>query len=220
MSVLTTFRLWLQPDDVFPFFKRLAWEKVGVSIQDVLMHGVHPWMGPESHYSLVDAITDKLNDEDTKIAALDEFFYCSNLVVGRMHFRNGSSGFEDQLQRIRNMVYFVEDLNYLQLMEMAKRRLTDIWSHAIARSLTERTHSSFQELRRFLKGKDSNLRLSGYGDIDRYDLGEVLSLDDFTGCDSVVISEAFPSLNFRRESFLEKITGDDGRLRFVPEIRT
>ena len=43
MNTLQTFRIWLQPDEEFPQFKRLAWELVDVSIRDVLTGGVHPW---------------------------------------------------------------------------------------------------------------------------------------------------------------------------------
>ena len=58
MSTLKTFRFWLEPDRDFPMFQRLAWERVEVSIRDVLMGGVHPWIekadGTDVHPSLID----------------------------------------------------------------------------------------------------------------------------------------------------------------------
>ena len=48
-------------------------------------------------------------------------------------------------------------------------------------TLAERAYPGFQELRQFLKVKDKTIKLSGYGDVDQYDLGQVLSLDDFEG---------------------------------------
>ena len=59
MNTLQTFRIWLQPDEQFPQFKRLAWELVDVSIRDVLTGGIHPWAAtPEG----MDALREELHE--------------------------------------------------------------------------------------------------------------------------------------------------------------
>ena len=123
------------------------------------------------------------------------------------------------MEHIQKNVCFVDDLSYLQLLDIAKQRLRESWSHSIARTLAERACPSFQERRRFLKGKDNCIKLSRYDDVGHYDLGRMLSLDDFEGRDSILISEAFPSPNFRKTSWLSEVTNRHGRLRLVPDIR-
>ena len=49
---METFRLWFEEDREIPRFKRLAFEKVTVSIADVLKKGIHPWQGANAHRSL------------------------------------------------------------------------------------------------------------------------------------------------------------------------
>jgi len=44
-ALVKTFRLWLEPDGDFPQFTLLKWELVDVPLRDVLLGGVHPWMG-------------------------------------------------------------------------------------------------------------------------------------------------------------------------------
>jgi len=39
---METFKLWLEQDTKIPMFKRLAYEKVNVSLADVLTKGIHP----------------------------------------------------------------------------------------------------------------------------------------------------------------------------------
>ncbi len=222
MNTLKTFRLWLEPDRDFPQFERLAWEIVDVSIRDVLMGGVHPWSpmssGHDKHPSLAEAFVQRLNEEDSKVASLSSFNYCYKLFAEQGYYNDKKTRFERNLEGIKKAVYFVGDLSYLQLLEMAKCHLRDTWCNAVARGLTDRMCPGFQELRRFLKGKDESIRLSGYDDIVRYDLGDILSLEDFEGRDSLIISEAIPSLNFRKASCLDKVRDGQGRLRLVPEI--
>ena len=222
MNTLKTFRFWLEPDEEFPRFKRLAWELVDVSIRDVLTGGVHPWTttpeGMDAHPSLVDAFLQRLNNEAAKVAELDSFGYCHEVSAERGYCYVRKSRFEQTLEHLQKDMYFVDDLSYMQLLDIAKRRLRDLWSHRVARTLAERAYPGFQELRQFLKAKDKSMKLSGYGDIDQYDLGEVLSLEDFEGRDTLLISEAIPSLNFRKASWLANVTDGQGRLRVVPNI--
>lgn len=223
MSTLKTFRFWLEPDQQFPQFKRLAWERVEVCIRDVLMGGVHPWTtnqdGTDVHPSLIDAFLLRLNDASAKVAEFESFGYGHDVSAQQGYYYEKKTRFERTLEYIQKDMFFVDDLSYLQLLDIAKRRLQESWSHTIARTLAERTCPGFQELRRFLKGKDKSIKLSGYDDVGQYDLGQVLSLDDFEGRDSILISEAIPSLNFRRTSLLGNVTDGQGRLRLTSGIR-
>lgn len=223
MSTLRTFRFWFEPDAQFPQFKQLAWELVEVSIHDVLMGGIHPWTtnndGTDVHPSLIDAFLQRLNDEAAKVAELDSFGYGHDVSAQQGYYYEKKTRFERTLEYIQKNMYFVDNLSYLQLLDIAKRRLQESWDHRTARTLAERTCPGFQELRRFLKAKDKTVKLSGYDDIEQYDLGQVLTPDDFDGRDSLLISEAIPSLNFRRTAFLGNVTDGHGRLRLVSDIR-
>jgi len=222
MSTLTTFRLWLEPDAQFPIFKRLAWERVEVSIRDVLIGGVHPWTtnqdGTDVHPSLIDAFLQRLNDEGAKVAELESFGYCHDVSAQQGYYYEKKTRFERTLEHIQRNVYFADDISYLQLLDIAKQRLSESWCHHVARTLSERAYPGFQELRRFLKAKDKTIKLSGYNDIEQYDLGQMLTLDDFESRDTLLIAEAIPSPNFRRASCLPCVTDRQGRLRLAPDI--
>jgi hypothetical protein len=116
-------------------------------------------------------------------------------------------------------LFFVDDLSYLNLLDIAKGLLRQQWNHFLALDMARSSHPGFQELRQFLKNKDKRLKLSGYEDIDHYDLGKLLTLEDFSQRDSLVINTAIPTLNFRKAPVLQKITDDRGRLRLKPHIR-
>lgn len=222
MNTLQTFRFWYEPDEQFPEFKRLAWEKTEVFTRDVLMDGIHPWStnnnGTDVHPSLIDAFLQRLNDEPAKVAELDSFGYGQNVSAQQGYYYEKKTRFERTLECTQRDIYFVDNLTYLELLNIAKQRLRETWDHCTARTLAERAHLGFQELRHFLKSKDKSIKLSGYSDIGRYDLGEILSLEDFEGRDSLVISEAIPSLNFRKAMFLNEVTDDQGRLRLAKDI--
>jgi len=223
MSMLKTFQFRFEPDRQFPHFKRLAWDRVDVSIRDVLRGGVHPWItGPDGrdiHPSLVDAFLLRLNDAAAKPQELEPLGYSHDVSSRPGYYFEKKTRFERALEDIRGNVYFVEDLSYLELLDIAKEHLRETWDHSIARTLAERAWPGFQELRRFLKTKDKGIKLSGYADVDRYDLGRVLGLDDFDGREGLLISEAIPSLNFRKAAFLTTVTDAHGRLCLVPDIR-
>ena len=223
MSTLKTFRFWVEPDAQFPMFRRLAWGLVDVSIRDVLMGGVHPWEqtqdGTDKHPSVIDAFLQRLNDDTAKVAELESFGYGHDVSAQQGYYYEKKTRFERTLEYLQKDVRFVDDLSYLQLLDIAKQRLRESWNHRTARTLAERTCPGFQELRRFLKAKDKTIKLSGYDDIEQYDLGQVLSPDDFEGRDSLLISEAIPSLNFRKASCLGGVTDSQGRLRLTPDIR-
>jgi hypothetical protein len=221
---LKTFRLWLEPDKEIPQFRRLRWEVVKVSIRDVLLKGVHPWIGinggnSDVHSSLSEAFLHRVNQKEFGIEALQSFGYCDDASVPYNCVWNKNSRFEATLEAIRDEICFVDELTYAGLLEIAKARLRETWTHTIAMELAKAAHGGFQDLRQFLKKKDKSLKLSGYEDLEQYDLSRVLKLEDFEARDSLIISHGVHTLNFRSASFLKSITDEQGRLRLVPEIR-
>ena len=219
MNTLETFRLWLEPDKDIPQFKRLHWELVPVPVADVLIHGVHPWMGPDKHPSLEEAFLERFNQDTSKVTALTRFGLTHDICAPGAYYGNKASRFERMIESIRDDVYFVDELTYLDLLEIAKGRVRDAWDHTTALTLAEKAHPGFHELRQFLKSKDKRLKLSGYDDIGNYNLGTILSLDDFADKDALLIAEGIPTPNFRDTRFLHSVTDDQGRLRLVPELK-
>ncbi len=223
MSMLETFRFRIEPDRQFPAFKRLAWERVEVSIRDVLAGGVHPWTtnreGTDVHPSLMDAFLLRLNDASVKVAELDSLGYSHDVCAQQHYYLEKKTRFERTLEHIQKEVYFVDGLSYVELLDMAKRELREQWDACLARRMAEGVCYSFQDLRQFLKAKDSSVKLSGRADLGQYDLGAILSLEDFEGRDTLLLSEAFPTRNFRKTTFLDGVLDDQGRLRLVPNIR-
>ena len=221
---LNTFRLSFEPDEHIPEFRRLRWEVVKAPIRDVLLKGIHPWMGTNGsnsdvHHSLPEAFLHRVNQEEFKIPALESFGYCGDASVAYGYAWSKSSHFEKVLEIVHDGICFVDDLTYAELLEIAKRRLRQIWTHSIVVDLARAACGCFQELRQFLKKKDKSLKLSGYEDLDQYDMSKVLKLEDFEQRDSLIISHATYTLNLRRTSFLRSVTDEQGRLRLAPEIR-
>jgi hypothetical protein len=219
MSTLQTFTFWLEPDPEIPRFKRLQWKLGDVPVADVLLRGVHPWMGPNHHATLPAALAQRVNAETAKIADLMSMGHCYDIQTDYGHVWKEPCQFQRTLKSIQEDVYFVDDLTYMELLDIAKQRLRDRWSHTVARTLANAAHPGFQELRRFLKAKDRSIKLSSYDDIDSYNLAPVLSLEDFDHHDKLLIAEGIPTLNFRRASALAGFTDEWGRLRLVPQIR-
>jgi hypothetical protein len=219
MNTLQTFKLWLEPDRDFPQFRRLRWATVSVSVQDVLLTGVHPWSGPDKHSTLPEAMLRNVNEETARLPELVQFGYCGDVNVLSGYAWDKPSRLDRVLQAIHEHVYFVDDLSYLDLLNIAKTMLRSQWTHSMVREMAKDAHPGFQELRQFLKSKSKQIKLSSYEDVDQYDLATVLMLDDFEQRDNLIISHAIPTLNFRKAAFLNKVTDDQGRLRLVPEIR-
>ena len=157
MSTLKTFTFWLEPDEQFAMFKRLAWKLVDVFIGDVLMGGVHPWTtnqdGTDVHPSLIDAFLQRLNDEAAKVAELESFGYGHDVPAQHGHYYEKKTRFERTLEYVQKNVRFVDDLSYLRLLEMAKRRLWDSWNHRVARTLAERGPSGLPGAAPVLEGQ-------------------------------------------------------------------
>ncbi|NUM55789.1 MAG: hypothetical protein HUU46_19280 [Candidatus Hydrogenedentes bacterium] len=219
MKTLETFRLWLEPDNDIPQFNRLRWDLVPVPVADVLLHGVHPWMGPDKHPSLEEAFLERFNQDAARVTTLTGLGYTSNITSPGAYYGKMSSRFERLLENIRDDVYFVDELTYLDLLEIAKGRIRETWDHGMALRLAEKAHPGFQDLRQFLKSKDKRIKLSSYDDIDNYNLGALLSLEDFADKDTLLIAEGIPTPNFRHTRFLQSVTDEQGRLRLVPELK-
>jgi len=219
MNTLQTFKLWLEPDRDIPQFRRLRWAAESAPIQDVLLHGVHPWSGPDKHHTLCEATLRIVNEEAVRLPDLVQFGYCADVSVLSGYAWDKPSRFERVLEAIRGQTYFVDDLSYVELLNIAKTMLRSMWTHSVVREMARAAYPGFQELRQFLKSKDKQIKLSSYEDIDQYDLATVLTLDDFEQRDNLIISHAIPTLNFRIASLLSKVTDEQGRLRLVPEIR-
>jgi hypothetical protein len=217
---MKTFRLWLEPDKEIPQFKRLAYERVDVSIADVLLRGIHPWIEAEENRSLNQRFMAILNDDESKLPELAEFSYCGDLSCTVQSYNySPMPAFQENLERIKKNIYFVGELSYVELLSMAKRRVRKKWNHSFARNMLGSALGTFNSMRSFLKQKDKSLKLSGYYDLEKYDLGQVLSLEDFEGYDSVVISHGMPFTNFRSENFIGSVTDQRGLLRMTDRIR-
>jgi hypothetical protein len=216
---MQTFRLNLIPDEKFPRFKRLAFQKVEVPLDDVFLHGVHPWDSGSPVHSLNGKFVQAVNSERHFLSELKEFGYCNEFNYCSDHdYNRDVSVFERLMVNISNSIYFVDDLKYLELLAIAKKVLADNWTHKTVSTLVGRVYREFNDIRDFLKGKDKNIKLSGYSDIDRYDLSQILTLEDFEGDDKVLIDEALEITNFRSTQFLAEVTDDNSNLKLTPSI--
>ncbi len=216
---MQTIQLSLIPDEQVPEFKRLTFKITEVSLADVLLRGIHPWGCSDHSSHIVEATLQRLNAPDQLISELKELGYSHEFSYSteRTYYREGSM-FERLLADIRDHLYFVDGLGYLQLVAIAKRTLAANWTHQTIYNLLSRIHSDFNSLRDFLKGKSKQIKLSGYNDIANYDLSQILTLEDFQDEESVLISQALPITNFRPASVLWQIADDHGNLRLTNSL--
>jgi hypothetical protein len=217
---METFRIWLESDKEIPQFKRLIYEKVDVPLSDVITRGIHPNLAENTNKTLGDRFAKILNKDEFKIEELAEAHYCQDVShTGYYAYYFNKSPFEETLNQIRCHVYFVDNLSYLELLTLAKERLKKDWSHEVAYDLLRRSVSDFNALRSFLKEKDKSIKLSGYEDIKRYDLGRILCLDDFEGEDNILISVGIPTTNFRSAQVIKKVADEHGFLKLTDVIK-
>jgi hypothetical protein len=217
---MQTFKIWLVKDPEIPELKKLSWEIVEVSVKDILENGIHPWSDRQANRTLLEKFLQVINSNDLKIKELAEFKYCEELsgYTQDYYYSSDKSRFEQSLDSLNQNLRFVESLDYFQLLELAKRNLQKKWNHAIAKQLTQRVYHNFSELRSFVKSKNRKVKLSSYEDLNSYNLGEILTLEDFKNEDQVLISEGLPATNFRSEAFIRRITDDRGLLRLTDTI--
>jgi len=216
MFTMKAFKLWMEPDQALPEFKRLRFAETDVSVQDIITRGIHPESMIHDFYTnescgLNVRIMDVLNEKDMKIPGIMEFGYCTDIsVVPSYYYRRDD--FTVNAEKISENICFTESLDYSELITIAKRRLTDTWSHKVAVNLAKRIYHEFNHLRDFLKKKDKNIKLSGYKDLDKYQIHTIVSLQDFDGHDKAIISCGIPNPNFRKTAFIRRITTPGGYL--------
>jgi len=214
-----TYKLWLEPDEQIPQFKRLAFEKIDVSVSDVLLKGIHPWTSKTVSHNVINKVIEILNSDEMILAELKEFDYCYEFNNSSDdYYHQQISRFEKVLNNIKESIFFVENLTYPELLSIAKNCLKDNWTHHTVYELLSRIYYDFNPMRSFLKKKDKSIKLAGYRDISKYDLSQILSLDDFEGEDKIIISEGLPIVNFRSEEFIKQITNEDHVLRLTSSI--
>ncbi len=216
---MQTIQLSLIPDEQIPEFKRLNFKISEVSLADVLLNGIHPWGCSDHSSHIIETTLQKLNAPNQLIPELKElgYSYDINYSTERTYYREGTM-FERMLADIRDHLYFVDGLGYLELVAIAKRTLAANWTHQTVYSLLSRIYSDFNSLRDFLKSKSKQIKLSGYNDINNYDLSQILTLEDFQDEESVLISQALPITNFRPASVLGQIADDHGNLKLTESI--
>ena len=214
---MKTLRLFLQPDNTFPSFKRLGWEFVEVSLEDVLEKGIHPWSENNGQHLLVRRFLAELNASDAKVPGLQEYTHDLDAPSTVYQYRN-ISPFESLLNQVNQRMVFVKDLTQAQLLDMAWNYLHEHWCDTLAKQLLRSASPGFDRMRAFLKQKDKRLKLTGYASLDFYDLSESLSPKDFQNKEHLILREVFPTLNFRKADWLGSVTGDGGRLRLAEKI--
>ncbi len=217
---MKTLKLELKPDNTFPQFKRLGWKTEEISIREILEKKVYPYQDGIMAGTIGKKIIKLINDEKYKISELAEFRYCSDLSSRCFNYYSRKSKFLELIERIEVGIYFVEKLSFPELVEIAKKHLMDKWSHHKARAMLEKCAGNFDSIRQFLKNKNRKIKLAGYDDLDNYPLDDILSVDDFDGEDSVIVSQAFGSINFRSVNFVDEITDSQGRFKVDDEIRS
>ena len=222
---IQTYQLRLLPDAATPVFKRLKFVLVDVPLADVFHEGVHPHshttgLGHDS-WGAADAIVERLNAPDAFVPDLNAHQVGHNIVkptTASSWRRQTTVVLDSLLKTLRTSLYFTEDITYDQVRDIAVDRLRDTWSHPVARGLAREVAPDFAGIRSFLKSVDPALKLVGYDSLDGYDLGRVLTVDDFLSEDRLLLAHGLKLLNFRRIGALSDITADDGRLRLVPKI--
>lgn len=215
---MKTFKLWFEPDAEIPSFKRLCFEEADLPFRDILHRGIHPdcvGLGRVLS-SLRNRLYGILNNDENIVPHLNSLGYCTKLEEG--HYYYVYRDLESVLHRIKKSVLFVDDIDYPTIVEFAARRLRDTWNHRVAYNLAQRVYPDFNDLRDFLKRKDKSIKLSGYKNLDNYDLATVLTVDDFTGHDKAIIATAIEQPNFRKTSFLTDITTNDGYLSVTDQF--
>jgi hypothetical protein len=212
-------KLTLVKDERFPAFKRLVYSKDEVPLSDVLLDGIHPWDYGSRLDDLCHKVIEVLNQEALVIPELKEFGYCQAYSTSVEHnpYQDGNI-FERLLGGIGVGIFFVGNLKYLELLEIAKNSLREDWTSERVYSIISKINHDFNAIRDFIKKKDKRITISSYQDIAKYDLSRVFTLSDFEGEDKILIDEAFPTTNFRSERFLTEITDSRGFLKLTGSI--
>jgi len=216
---MKTYKLWFEHDPLIPEFKQLHFAEADVSVKEIIQRGIYPKSMEQDFFSsdsfgLNTFTIEILNDKRMKIPGFTEFGYCENISEVSSYFF-GRNNFEMNAKKIADNICFIDDLDYPALFTLAKRRLTETWSHKVAVNLAQQVYPDFNDLRDFLKKKDKTIKLSGYKDLKKYEIHTIVSLDDFEGHDKTIIACGIQWPNFRKTDFLRKITTSDGYLSLI-----
>ena len=216
---MQTFKLWFEDDPDVPGFKILTYENVEIGIKDVIEKGIHPWSYRNANRTLIEKIISLINSDELKISELTELNYCEDVNnYNSGYYYSGYDQFEDLLKRISQNIRFVENISFLELIKLAKNQLGERWNHEIAKKLANQAYYGFNQIRSFIKSKNKKIKLASYDDLDKYDLGEILKLQDFENNDKLIISEGLPATNFRSIDFIDKVTDSRGLVKLTDRI--
>jgi hypothetical protein len=222
---MKTVRLWLEKDRQIPQFQRLAFKIEEVPLSRVIKEGIHPVGYTKNIYGtecchMPNRLGKVINDPEFQISEIVEFGFCCEIYTGTWHHRVLDEDLiMEFLTKIRDRVYFVENISFHVILEIARARIRKIWNYDVAKRILIATQRDFNHIRDYLKSKNKAIKLSGYEDLKKYPLQEILSPNDFDEDERIIIAEALPVTNFRKSGFLEKISTPDGYLSFVPEIK-
>ena len=222
----------LVPNESIPEFKRLRFEVVERPLREVLLNGLHPlglasgFGGHRDGSGLAEAVAERLNGEENVLAGLKDVGHSFGVKPPARQYRYGYESRQsdkddalEALEHVGNDLYFVERLGYPELVEVARRRLARNWSHAIARELLTKKFWAFNDQRRFLKARSGKVKLRSREQMDDYDLGEILSIEDFRDADKLLVEHGIPGVvNFRNCKAVRNFTTADGLVSLVPRI--
>lgn len=220
---LWTYQLELVPDSVIPQFRRLQYRRQDVSLQDVFIRGIHPHAavmanGGYDNTRAREEIQVRLNAEDAAVPALKAHSVTWEIEIEPRVCGSSCDPLETLLQQLAKSVYFVDDLGYEQLVEIAIDRLRKTWNHEVASNMVRAVGRDFAGIRDLLKKKDARIVLAGFHSLNELDLSRVVSVEDFLTEEKLLIQSGIGRQNFRRAGALAKLTDDCGLLRFTPAI--
>ena len=221
----------LKPDGEIPEFKRMAISIVERPLREVLLNGLHPvgltqdFQGYWDTSSLAEAIAERLNREEHKLPSLKEFGHSFDVSAPpkekRWYMSDDVSKNQplDILRGHAQNLYFVEELSYPGLVEIARRRLRSIWNQIVAREMFREKFWGFNDQRRFLKDKAVRTTFKTRKDVNCFDLSEVLGVEDFRNDDKLLVRHGVPDVpNFRLARTVGSFTTVGGLVSVVPGI--
>lgn len=215
-------KVWLEPDFRIPAFSRLRYERVEVSIKDVLLEGIHPEsaMGLSGDWcQAAEIFTRRLNQDSNRYDELTaQRLNIEILPVRDGYHHDRRTALGRTLEQLEHSVYFADDVTYDRIVKRAKKYLSTHWSHDRAWGLLNSSRSGFSELRTFLKQKYPKLKIASYDDMKDLDLAALLSVEDFKDEEQGLVLEGLDCRNFRKGSALHGLTDEKHRLRFLQRI--
>ena len=112
------YRLYLEKDKDIPRFKRLNFKKEKVSLTKVLTEGIHPHLLVHDRYGkdgshLVETIFEILNRKEFFVNELNDLGYCYEIAPWvSYYYYSEEDRLGENLKRIRQSIFFVEDPEY------------------------------------------------------------------------------------------------------------